>query len=235
MYDSESARFWGKQKPPVYLQLFGHAEPGWIDLVQDHHYPELRVLHDHLAASSAATGRYDETPFELARSLDDFGYRKWHNGQYSDKYSDLTAQWVGDDSSVRAEQDDIITRLSPQFPSEPGNYLYFLISRGSGVDRVVYVGKADGPKGMRDRFLRNDHAGYRGDCRSTTTNGSDKTLFRRIRLKSAELRRRGVERVNWTELTESVSKTEKALRWYKLACIEEAVGVKLARDPVNSR
>jgi hypothetical protein len=98
----------------------------------------------------------------------------------------------------------------------------------------VYVGTAVNGGGLFKRFLHNGGDGpkadhYIGDCRSSPSNGRS---YRGIRMKSAELRRRGVRHVIWMEVRGRAREVERHLIDFKHARIAQATGVD-RRDPVN--
>jgi hypothetical protein len=142
--------------------------------------------------------------------------------------------WSRNDDEIIREQLEIHSRLVGKYPRVRAGWLYLMCDGDTESAAVVYVGKADGAGGLRTRFLHNDNDSpkadhYIGDCRSSPSNGPS---YRGIRLKSAELRRRGVKHVVWCRVDGHTERVEQALIAFKRKWIANATGVD-RRDPVN--
>lgn len=201
-------------------RLFANrADTGWIRAVGNDTYPTLLTMKDNLLSIldidnlRRVENKFESTYFELPPCLDDFGFCNLIKSIYSGIYTDLLSQWLPDREEIEKIQKKIFSKCVDKFPVEQRCYLYFLISRTSGCDRVVYVGKTyskNSRGGMRRRFLHHVTSNYSpktdnyiGDCINKPSVG---VQYKAIRLKSSEMRRRGVYEVVWIDLSEQVMK-----------------------------
>lgn len=235
-------------------------DPGWMDTIAHDSYPELDAF---LTGSSPPIIGKDiivletlkSTEFALPRCLDDFGFIDWINQGYDSQYTEMVDQWCRDRKEIVREQSEIYEQSWQKLPVRQGSNLYFIVSEASGKERVIYIGKQQSKTtgGMRRRLV--DHIKYNpdektnnyiGDCLNKSNVGRQ---YLSIRVKSAEMRRRGFCRVYWTDLSKELIKRlasadygllqnsiESIETYYirrKLSLIQSTVGVSLEQDPVN--
>jgi hypothetical protein len=224
----------GKPKTPL-NELFSKASLGWIDIVKSQHYP---LLQDMLIKANSLAGSKGTTfncfGFQFPQSLDDFGLLKMLNFLYGDKYSEYASQWSNSDADVTEQQIYIQHSYQGACPTKSDNNLYFMVSEATGLERVVYVGIAE--RGLLMRFfngasIRAQNNNYIGDCRSYESLSKPQYTWR---IKSAELKRRGVCKIYWTTREAGELKNcEKYLIGSKLDMIREACTISVNRDPIN--
>lgn len=206
----------GLKSTPV-AALFAHGgDSGWVDDVDHGAFPLLSAL---LAESTPPIIDNDiireeklrTAWFGLPRCLDDFGFREWLTADYDKRYVEMARQWCSDRRVILKEQSDIYERCWNGFDTRRGCHLYFLTSNLSGEHRVIYIGKqfSSGPGGMRKRLV--DHTKYNpgiktnnyiGGCLQPPNTGKS---YLSIRVKCAELRRRGLCQVNWIDLSKQLT------------------------------
>jgi hypothetical protein len=224
----------GKPKTPL-NKLFSKDASGWVDVIKQGHYPALGNMID---KARALAGQRDISfscfSFQFPQSLDDFGLLKTLKSIYGDKYAEYASQWSYSDTEVIHQQIKIQESFQNGCPANSNNSLYFMVSDVASMERVVYVGIAK--NGLLMRFFNGPivHAqdnNYIGDCRSYESKSHPQYTWR---VKSAELRRRGVCRIYWTILgDDDLKNSEKALIEYKLELIRKACPASIGRDPVN--
>jgi len=207
------------QKTKRALLFADGSQEGWIESVPAEAYPKLDELlkgvdtQDPVKDSISGISDFNTCSFRFPKSLDDFGMRNWLAESYGDMYAEYSNNWSEDRSEIVKEQAEIFEQVWESFPVEYGCYLYFMVSEETGVERVVYVGKqfAKSKSGsLRKRYLH--HVKYNpnektdnwiGDCINKPSIGPG---YLGIRVKSAELRRRGVSKVYWADLMPALSK-----------------------------
>ncbi len=231
---NEFAKLLGKSRTPL-LGLFSKEADGWIDMVSDEDYPKLDdIIQYYKDNTDPEFHKIGEVGFDFPQSLDDFGFIDYFRELYSDKYCDYIAQWNKNDNEIIEQQLQIQEMYLREFPRETNNYLYFMVSKNGGIDRVVYIGTT-----KRNLLLRyfngpnimpkiND---WIGDCRSYE---SPKKPNYTWRVKSAELRRRGVYKIVWYVLPSLILKAiETEIINQKRLLIEKSADIYEILDPVN--
>jgi hypothetical protein len=224
----------GKPRTPL-NELFSTTGTGWIDRVKHEYYPTLQAMVSRADVFFSCPDRtFNSFPFEFPQSLDDFGLINKLKSLYVDNYAEYASQWADSDQEVIKQQIRIQNTYQSNCPVDSLNSLYFMASDISGTDRVVYIGVAK--NGLLMRFFNGPaiHAhnnNYIGDCRSYESKSHPQYTWR---IKSAELRRRGVCRVYWTILcNEYLKSSEKSFIEYKLEIIKKASFAGIGKDPVN--
>jgi len=206
------------QKTKRALLFADVSQKGWIDSVPADAYPKLDELlkgvdtQDIVKDSISGISDFNTCPFRFPKSLDDFDFKNWLAKTYGDLYASYATNWSTDRREIVKEQIDIFKNVWESFPVEYGCYLYFMVSDETGDERVVYVGKQFGKNGigsLRKRYLH--HVKYNlnektdnwiGDCINKPNLGAG---YLGIRVKSAELRRRGVSKVYWIDLLSALT------------------------------
>jgi hypothetical protein len=240
------------------------SQKGWIESVPADAYPKLDEMlkgvdtQDPVKACIPGITDFTTCSFRFPKSLDDFGMRNWLAESYGDLYANYANNWSKDRPEIVREQADIFEQVWESFPAEYGCYLYFMVSEDSGEERVVYVGKqfAKSKSGsLRKRYLH--HVKYNpnektdnwiGDCINKPSVGAG---YLGIRVKSAELRRRGVSKVYWVDflpaliekmgsddyqiLQGSIRSIEDYFITKKMQSISAACDSQYSGDPINEK
>jgi len=252
----------GMRNSQVQMLFAEDSELGWMDLVRPEDYPTVEIMTKVLCQEPAigkgsSMDQFESSYFELPPVLDDFGFRSWLQDDYSNQYKDMSNQWNGSRLEIEKSQLEIYKKCLNSFPDSQGCYLYFLVSNETGIERVVYVGKQFSKTtrggGMRRRFLHHTAVNYNvktdnyiGDCLNKSNIGRS---YLSIRVKSAEMRRRRLSKVQWIDLSvylKSVTRSEdydvlqsllkgieSNMIRAKHQAIWEALGRNEVQDPVN--
>lgn len=237
---------------------------GWIDVVHSDNYPTLADLLTEapdlpfIGSGVITVENLNSIPFSLPLCFDDFGIVNWIRSDYPNRYDDMIEQWSACRIQIVDEQQVIFEREWREFPKPKGCYLYFLTSTVSGTERVVYVGKQCArDSGLRKRFMHHVKSnpmekrdGYIGDC-INADDSSKQNAYLGIRVKSSELRRRGIEKVYWIDVQpqltfalgthdnkavqEGVKEIEQNLIVSKFSFIRSRTDCEFANDPINEK
>jgi hypothetical protein len=223
----------GKPRTPL-NELFSQDSSGWIDIVKHGHYPTLSEMVTMVESLTGQDLTFDCFAFQFPQSLDNFGLIDTLQVLYGIKYPEYARQWSDTEGEITEQQIKIQKLYQNSCPAKSNNSLYFMVSDITETERVVYIGIA--ANGLLMRFFNGPgiHAqanNYIGDCRSIESPLKPNYTWR---VKSAELRRRGVCRVYWTvQCAKGLKLYEKRLIEYKLELIRKSCSTTFGRDPVN--
>ena len=144
---------------------------------------------------------------------------------------------ISEDYGIRDEVEKEEQNLKQAFktlPNDYGPFLYWMISKKSGEDRVVYIGITKDKSGLRSRYSTTHCLGRGADPNNDVKD--------RWRHKSAEMHRRGVYRIEYQIIRKPSSDSElyideieqRLIRFKSMSCYETSK-VYFPEDPINTQ